>query len=191
MHHRSQAFLFAALVLAPHARAQVAETFGAEDTRAPNPSKPAFQPFSAAAGLDLSFLPVLSLPSVDPNALGAQDAFAESGGGVPLRTGIVRQARLRDSDGVWSELDGGRWLWVAEVRAIDALGVRLHFANLDLPRGANATSCAIRRASRARSRAAVRSTRATRGRRRSSASARGSSTWSAANRASSPRCRSR
>ncbi len=148
MHHRSQAFLFAALVLAPHARAQVAETFGAEDTRAPNPSKPAFQPFSAAAGLDLSFLPVLSLPSVDLNALGAQDAFAESGGGVPLRTGIVRQARLRDSDGVWSELDGGRWLWVAEVRAIDALGVRLHFANLDLPRGAQLVAFAPRDPSR-------------------------------------------
>ena len=146
--YRSQAFLLASLILAAPARAQDAETFGAEDTRAPNPTKPAFQPFSVAAGLDLSFLPVIALPSLDLKGLSFQDSLAESSGLVPLRTGLVRQAPVRAVDGVWSELDGGRWLWVAEIRAIDAIGVRLHFANLDLPRGAQLTAFSPRDPSR-------------------------------------------
>ncbi|MCY2961021.1 MAG: hypothetical protein NTY35_12730 [Planctomycetota bacterium] len=148
MHHRSHAILVASILLASSVRAQDAETFGIEDTRPPNPAKPAFQPFSAAAGLDLSLLPVVTLPSVDLSALAVQDSFAESGGVVPLRTGIVRQARVRETDGVWTELGGGRWLWAAETRAIDAIGVRLHFANLDLPRGAQLTAFAPRDPSR-------------------------------------------
>ncbi len=148
MQHRSHTFLLASLLLATPALAQDAETFGVEDTRAPNPAKPAFQPFSAAAGLDLSFLPVVALPSLDLNGLGAQDAIAESSGLVPLRTGLVRQARVRAVDGVWSELEGGRWLWVAEIRAIDAIGVRLHFANLEIPRGGQLTAFSPRDVSR-------------------------------------------
>jgi hypothetical protein len=135
MQHRSRTLLLASLFLASPAVAQDAETFGIQDTRVPNPPKPAFEPFSTAAGFDFSLLPIVALPSVDLGALATQDAFAESGGGVPLRNGIVRPARLRAIDGVWSEIGDGRWLWVAEVRAIDALGVRLHFIDLDLPRG--------------------------------------------------------
>lgn len=148
MQHRTRVLLLASLFLAAPARAQDVETFGLEDTRLPNPEKPAFEPFSKAAGLDLSLLPIVALPSVDLNALAAQDSFAESGGAVPLRNGIVRQARVRAVDGVWSEIGAGRWLWTAEVRAIDAIGVRLHFTNIDLPRGSMLTAFSPRDPSR-------------------------------------------
>ncbi len=148
MQHRIETYLLAALLLGGAAHAQDVDTYTLEDTRTPNPAKPAFVPFSTVAGLDLSLLPVVALPSVDLNALASQDAFAESGGGVPLRNGIVRQARLRDVDGVWTELEAGRWLWTAEIRAIDAIGVRLHFTNLAIPRGGQLTAFAPRDPSR-------------------------------------------
>jgi len=140
--------LLSAIVAGTHARAQDVETFGIQDSRSPNPAKPASQPLSAALGLDLSFLPVVTLASLDLGALAVEDAIAESGGLVPLRMGIVRPARVRDVDGVWSELEGGRWLWAAEIRAIDALGLRLYFTSLDLPTGALLTAFSPRDPSR-------------------------------------------
>lgn len=142
MHSRFHTYLIASALLAGTGLAQDPETFTVEDVRIQNPAKPAFRPWSATAGLDLSSLPNNYLPSIDVGALAQQDAFAESSGVVPLRKGIVRAAALRERDGAWHDLGDGTWLYTAEIRAIDALGVRLHFANIDLPRGAQLTAFA-------------------------------------------------
>ena len=137
MHLRTHTFLLTALLLGGAARAQDVETFTLEDLRVPSPAKPAFQPWSATAGLDLSLLPAVILPSVDLGTLANQDAIAESGGIVPMRNGVVRSAAVRERDGVWHDLGDGTWLFTAEIRAIDALGLRLHFSNIDVPNGAS------------------------------------------------------
>jgi len=137
MQLRHHAFLLTSLFLGGAAHAQDVETFTLEDQRIPNPAKPAFQPWSALAGLDLSLLPAVILPSVDQATLANEDAIATSGGIGPMRVGVVRAAAVRERDGVWHDLGDGTWLFTAEIRAIDALALRLHFSNIDVPAGAS------------------------------------------------------
>ena len=53
-----------------------------------------------------------------------------------LRYGVGRDLQLSARDGEWYDLADGSRLWVGEIVAADALGVRLHFRNVHLPAGA-------------------------------------------------------
>lgn len=89
------------------------------------------------AGLDLGAVPAVHLAAVDRDKLFAEDAEAPRPGETKiLRIGIGRALDLREVDGAWYDLpDGGR-LWVAEIVGANAVGLRLGFSRLALPRGA-------------------------------------------------------
>jgi hypothetical protein len=57
-------------------------------------------------------------------------------GGWPLRTGVAREVSIGGEDGQWEQLAGIGWLWTVRVVSDDATAIRLHFANVTLPEGA-------------------------------------------------------
>ena len=88
-------------------------------------------------GIGLGNLPEVRLPAVDRDALLREDALGERGARVKaLRFGVGRSLQLSVQDGNWYDVAGGRRLWVAEIASTDALGLRLHFKNVQLPAGA-------------------------------------------------------
>lgn len=88
------------------------------------------------AGLELGNVTAVQLAPVDRDKLFAEDMVAPRPGlNKVLRIGVGRDLELREVDGSWYELpDGGR-LWVAEVAGDRAVGLRLGFSRLALPRG--------------------------------------------------------
>ena len=88
-------------------------------------------------GVELAGVPEVRLPAVDREALLREDAAVrreapEKG----LRYGIGRDVRVSARDGDWYDLADGSRLWVGEIVATEALGVRLHFQGARLPAGA-------------------------------------------------------
>ena len=132
------------LILAPGARGVAsatpptpAETFGVE-APAGGAHKAARQLPSERLGVALAPVPALRLEAVDRDALLQEDLAAKASGEASakgMRYGVGRALRLTAPDGQWYGLaDGGR-LWVGEIVAAEALGVRLHLRDVHLPAG--------------------------------------------------------
>ena len=100
---------------------------------APKPVRPVP---SQELGLDLVAVPEVRLGELDVAALLREDA--ELARRLPTkvqRYAVGRELDLGAADGHWYDLPGGA-LWVTDVVATDALGVRLHFTGVRLPEGA-------------------------------------------------------
>ncbi len=115
-------------------QAQIAQP-GARDTRPPALPKPAIVAPSERLGLALVGVPTVHLRPVDVDALLAEDAAQAQFGSKALRVSIARDILLLLRDGEWHDVDGGS-LWVADILAEGAVGLRLHFTGMDLPQGA-------------------------------------------------------
>ena len=115
-------------------RAQPPETFGTPGPAAASKARKALRPLpSEEMGVELKTVPEVRLPAIDRETLLREDA-ATKGPGKALRYGIGRDVRISARDGDWYDLAGGRRLWVGEIVATGALGVRLHLTG-KLPAG--------------------------------------------------------
>jgi lysyl endopeptidase len=133
----SLAACLGALLAAGALRAEPPETFGVEGPAAYKALKSARPTPAKRLGIDLGSVPAVRLPAVDRDALLREDAAASGEGRAKgLRYGIGRDVRLAAGDGEGFELADGSRLWVGEVVAAGALGVRLHFRGVHLPAGA-------------------------------------------------------
>ena len=117
---------------------ELPQTFGLSAPLAERPLKTkARRTPSHDLGVSLGTVPQVTLPALDTQALLAEDAqMAQLSVTKVLRYGIGRQLRLAGGDGQWYDLAGRGRLWVAEVVASDALGLRLHFDKVRIPPGA-------------------------------------------------------
>jgi len=140
------AVLGTAFAAVPAAGAQTStsgwpETFGLADKR-PAPSledlaAPLRSAPSARFAVDLRTVPQVALPGLDVEALRREDAAHERQSlNKVLRYGVGRAVQAGPADGDWYRLANGGRLWVLEIVAPGALGVRLHLANLHLPQTA-------------------------------------------------------
>lgn len=89
-------------------------------------------PLSEQLGLKLGIVPQVALGPVNVDALLQEDGGCE---GKCLRVGIGRAVDVNLSHGQWMNVPGGM-LWVADVVAQGALGIRLHLSQINLPEGA-------------------------------------------------------
>ena len=115
-------------------QAQIAQP-GVRDTRPLVLPKPLIVAPSERLGLALVGVPTVHLRPVDVDALLAEDAAEAQFGSKALRVSIARDVLLLLRDGQWHDVDGGS-LWVADILAEGAIGLRLHFTGMDLPQGA-------------------------------------------------------
>jgi hypothetical protein len=123
---------------APQTDDEAPQTFGLEDVRGTlKAAKPARQTPSQRLSLDFAAVPEVRLGALDLNRVFAED---KANAAVPntkvLRYGIGRDIELSAADGNWYDLADGAKLWVGDVAATDAIGLRLHLAGLNLPHGA-------------------------------------------------------
>ncbi len=91
---------------------------------------------SERAGIPLAAVPEVRLKAVDRDALLKEDAFNERMHWTKItRFGIARSVKVAVGDGDWYDVAGGARLWVADVVATEAIGIRLHFKDAHLPAG--------------------------------------------------------
>ncbi|MCC6487735.1 MAG: trypsin-like peptidase domain-containing protein [Candidatus Hydrogenedentes bacterium] len=119
-------------------------TYGEPATVSPEESRAAPKALTALKSLTISGGAML--PELDLNPVLAEDAArTEAMGKGPERIGVFRD--LDDiihleggqaSHGFWQDVPGGGTLWSAAILSPDASGIRVHFAQLDLPPGAYA-----------------------------------------------------
>jgi lysyl endopeptidase len=142
MSHLTAAALLAVLAGAGAmpARAQTSpsaspQAFGLADDRAASPVESLQSAPSQRLGVALGAVPQVALAPVDAGLLLREDAArARRDMNKVLRFGIGRAVRAAAQDGSWYRLaDGGR-LWALDVVSPGALGLRLHLADLRLPR---------------------------------------------------------
>jgi lysyl endopeptidase len=114
--------------------AQPPETFGTPGPPAGKARKPVRPLPSEGMGVALRTAPEVRLPAIDREKLLREDAEVQ-GRGKALRYGVGREVRLAARDGDWYDLADGRRLWVGEIAATGALGLRLHLQGR-LPAGA-------------------------------------------------------
>jgi hypothetical protein len=111
---------------------------GVQGPADPAPKEPP-QPFSARMGVVLpAAMPTIQAPPIDLARVLAEDAAATTGA---LREGVSVPLEFHPAMGdmlAVPEAAGGGWLWVVDVRAPGAYGVRVHFAEFNLPKGAMA-----------------------------------------------------
>jgi hypothetical protein len=114
------------------------ETFGLSDPRGAEFVDKAFRLTpSETAGLSLDAVSQVVLAPLDVDALlRADEAKARQSYNKTLRFGVGRDLDVRPADGNWYDLADGSRLWALDVVASGALGVRLHFAGVQLPAGA-------------------------------------------------------
>lgn len=123
---------------APQTDDEAPQTFGLQDVRGTlKAAKPARQTPSQRLSLDLAAVPEVRLGALDLDRVFAEDkANAAVVNTKVLRYGIGRDVRLSAADGNWFDLEDGARLWVGDVAATGAIGLRLHLAGLNLPHGA-------------------------------------------------------
>lgn len=68
-------------------------------------------------------------PNID--VLLAEDAVSTG----PQRIGVPLEVSVTAADGDWQHLPGRGWLWTVSIVAEDAVAIRLHFADTDMPHG--------------------------------------------------------
>lgn len=124
---------------APTAAAPDLGAFGTADAAPPADPKPPLQAPSAALGLDLGYVPEFTLHEVTEeewNIIRAEDAQRALVDKV-LRYGFRRDVGADALNaGKWLEIPDVGHLWVADVVVPLAVGVRLQFAGMRLPDGA-------------------------------------------------------
>lgn len=82
-------------------------------------------------------VPVFRLGPIDTNAVLAEDAERlEMNPRGPFRVSIGRDVALALVNGEWFDVPGGR-LWMTDLQADGAFGVRIHFFGVNLPAGAS------------------------------------------------------
>ncbi len=113
------------LVWSAGAQAQPPETSGAPGPPARKEKKPVRPLPSETMGVELRTVPEIRLPAIDRDELLREDAAAP-GRAKALRDGVVREVRMSAGDGAWHDVRDGRHLWVGEIVATGALGLRLH-----------------------------------------------------------------
>ena len=111
------------------------EASGAPGPPAREEKKPLRPLPSEKMGVELRTVPEIRLPAIDREELLREDAAnpGRGGRGKALRDGVVREVRMSARDGAWHDL-AGRHLWVGEIVATGALGLRLHCKG-ELPAG--------------------------------------------------------
>lgn len=85
--------------------------------------------------ISLADVPRAELGALDLALLLAEDQAAAHFGYRKLRVGVPQHLIMKLRDGAWRDVKGGR-LWTAEISAAGALGMRVHFSGMNLPRGA-------------------------------------------------------
>ncbi len=114
-----------------------AETFGVQGPASRKPVQAVRPTPAERMGVTLGNLPEVRLPALDTGALLKEDALVERGARMKaLRFGVGRGVQVSVQDGNWYDVAGGARLWAAEIASTDALGLRLHFKNVQLPDGA-------------------------------------------------------
>ena len=135
----ASAVLLAAAAQAAPPTGEATEAFGIRGpamTKAAKPPRPAP---SHRLGVELRSIPLIALSTVDNDELRFEDQLTEQGPGPRtkvLRYGIGRDVVVAALDGAWTNLPGGARLWVAELISPNALGLRLHVADVHMPAGA-------------------------------------------------------
>ncbi|MCC6697889.1 MAG: trypsin-like peptidase domain-containing protein [Candidatus Hydrogenedentes bacterium] len=117
-------------------------TYGEAATVSPETSRAAPKALTALKSLTISGGAML--PELDLNPILAEDADrSEELGKGPERIGVFRDLDEfihleggQASHGFWQAVPDGGTLWSAAILSPDALGIRIHFAQLDLPAGA-------------------------------------------------------
>jgi hypothetical protein len=137
------AIVAVALVLPVAARAAsldeifAPQAFGTVDTRPAPAPKASPLTLSEKLGVAVTDVPAVTLERLDTEALLQEDLKAATVRNEKIqRVGIGRKVDVTAADGDWYALPGGRNLWVGEVASIGAVRMRLHFAGVRLPRGA-------------------------------------------------------
>jgi hypothetical protein len=75
------------------------------------------------------------MPRPDLAQVLAEDAADGTG---RLREGVARGLEFHPAMGQLYDVPGGGWLWVVDIHAVGAFGVRAHFVDFNLPEGAKA-----------------------------------------------------
>ena len=125
--------------LGQNPKTEVHEAEGYRDFRN-NPAKDLGQALPLADRLDLGFIPipVHSLEPLDHAELTLEGQILESEG-APFRYGVSRKLDVKEQDGIWVNVPGGR-LWQLEVRSEDAENIMVKIENMNLPEGAELRS---------------------------------------------------
>ena len=97
------------------------------------------RPISKSRSIVVKNVPEKRLPALNVQQLLAQDRHRELSGQKSRRIGVGRDLRVDINHGAWTRVAEEGWLWIADVVAEGAIGVRLHFAKFDLPSGASVT----------------------------------------------------
>lgn len=117
--------------------AEIRQSLGSAEERAPQAPKAAELVASARLHLDLGAVPQVALAPVDTNALLAEDELrARTASDKRLRYGVGRAIKAELADGRWQELAGGARLWAVDVVSPGAVGLRLHLPVERFPAGA-------------------------------------------------------
>lgn len=113
------------------------EVEGLADTRVATRLKVIRQLPSRRLGVTDTVIPEVRLPEVDIEALLREDAEAASGP-FPMRQriGIGRELSFDAASGNWWDMAERGRLFIADIAASGAAGVRVHLTGIDLPAGA-------------------------------------------------------
>lgn len=128
--------------MAPGQAPPVAETFGRYSSQDAPSTKPAYVLPSSRFGLDQAAAPMIRFGSVDTERLLAEDALQAEAGNRRLRISTAQFGTVLLEDGVWRDVPGGR-LWMVDLSAEGAYGLRAMFTGVDLPTGAELVSYAV------------------------------------------------
>lgn len=110
------------------------QTFVAPDVRPATSSAAWAIPVSVRKGLVLQDVPAAELAPLDLAPLLADDDLHARSGGIGYS--VARTLHVEIGDGRWFDLgDEGR-LWAVDIRVPQALGLRVHFSEMNLPAGA-------------------------------------------------------
>jgi lysyl endopeptidase len=113
------------------------EAFGTYDeTTRHTPAKPGVAAPSARYGRALPAAPVLTLPALNVRSLLAEDEQrGETSTDKIQRIGVERVLNIRPEAGQWIARPEGGGVWIHEISAPGAVGLRLHLEALALPVG--------------------------------------------------------
>jgi len=111
------------------------ESSGASGLASTPVNKPERQLPSTRFGVILTNVPELGLPALDHAALLQEDAQSPATC-KRLRVSLGRDLLMGPDDGRWTSLPGVGQFWAADIVSQNAVGIRVHFSQLNLPRGA-------------------------------------------------------
>ena len=119
-----------------NATTEVREADGHRDFRQFQEPKPLGERLPLAVRLDLGYIPIpsYSLQSLDHTDLVIEGEILQREG-APFRYGVSRKLDVRESDGIWVQVPGGR-IWQLKVRSEGAENISVKIENMSLPEGA-------------------------------------------------------